>query len=84
SGIRNYSEIKNKTTKEMVKTGLKELSSQIKNLWYEKIGKLILHFTQVTLVLDNSNPPMTSADWQHPLQPLQFPLPSRLSNDSKI
>ena len=35
-------------------------------------------------MLDNSNPPMTSADWQHPLQPLQFPLPSRLSNDSKI
>ncbi len=84
SGIRNLSEIENKTTREMVKVGLKEISSEIKNLWYEKIGKLILHFTQVTLILDNSNPPMTSKVWKHPLSPLPFPLPSRLSNDSKI
>lgn len=84
SGIRSYSEIKDKTTKESVKIGLKTMSSQIKDLWYTKIGKLILHFTQVTLMLDDSNPPMTSEDWKSPLQKLQFPLPNRLSDDSKI
>ena len=36
-----------------------------------------------TLIL-TPNPPMTSKVWKHPLSPLPFPLPSRLSNDSKI
>ena len=84
SGIRSYAKIKDKTTKEVVKIGMNNISSQIKDLWYTKIGKLILHFTQVTLMLDNSKPPMTSEDWKSPLKTLHYPLPSRLPDNSKI
>ncbi len=83
-GIKNYSEIKNKNTKKLVIDGIKEIIKSIKDMWATKEGKFILHYTQIILILDNSQPPLVSNDWQHPLSSLPFPLPERLHSGQKV
>tara|TARA_B110000240_G_scaffold29642_1_gene31420 strand:+ start:6005 stop:10879 length:4875 start_codon:yes stop_codon:yes gene_type:complete len=83
-GIKNYGEISDKTTKETVRDGMKEITNEVKDIWLTNIGKLLLHYTQIALILDNSKPPSTSDDWHHPLQSLPFPLPERLKSEEKV
>ena len=83
SGIGSYAKIKDQTTRETVRDGMKEISSSIKKQWYTKLGKLILHYTQVVMVLDNSSPPEVKKEWIHPLKPLPYPLIDRLEDGLK-
>ena len=84
SGVLSYAKISNKTTKELVRDEMKDIIGNIKDIWGSKLGKLILHYTQITLIFDNSNPPSTPEDWQHPLSALPFPLPERLKSGEKV
>ena len=79
-GIRKYSEIPDKSTKEHVRDSMKELISNLKEAWSSNQGKILLHFSRIALLLDDSAPPATPADWAPPLTPLPLPLPERLQN----
>jgi hypothetical protein len=79
-GIGKYSKISDKSTKVRVRDSMKELISTLKDTWSSGQGKLILHFSRIALLLDDSLPPETPADWEPPLTPLPIPLPERLNN----
>ncbi|MCK5868529.1 MAG: UvrD-helicase domain-containing protein, partial [Candidatus Thalassarchaeum sp.] len=54
------------------------LISTLKATWSSDRGKLLLHFSRIALLLDDSTPPATPTDWEPPLTPLPIPLPERL------
>ena len=77
-GIGKFSGIADKNTKEHVRDSMRDLISTLKATWSSDRGKLLLHFSRIALLLDDSTPPATPTDWEPPLTPLPIPLPERL------
>jgi len=82
-GIRKFSEIQDKKTKERYSKELGEQISHLRELWRSKIGQLVLHFVRVAMLLDDPKPPRIPKDWQPPLKPLPIPLPERLEDNAE-
>lgn len=78
AGIGKFSGIRDKSTKEHVRDSMKRIISTLKEAWSTDRGKLLLHFSRIALLLDDSSPPATPADWEPPLTPLPDPVPERL------
>ena len=79
-GIEKYSKIKDKSTKERFSSSFKEQITNLKKMWSDNQGKLILHYVRIALLLDEPIPPDVPADWKPPLTPLPMPLPERLDD----
>ena len=78
AGIDKVSSIKDRTTKEHVKSGFKEISDELKDIWSSDPGLLVLHFTRLAMFLDGTRPPATPDIWRPTVTPLPDPLPERL------
>ena len=78
SGIRRYSTIPDTNARARVKDEIKGIATDLRETWSSDRGRLMLHFTQVAMLLSDTTPPATPADWVSPLSPLATPLPERL------
>jgi len=78
SGIRRYSTIPDTNARARVKDEIKGIATDLRETWSSDRGRLMLHFTQVAMLLSDTAPPATPADWVSPLSPLATPLPERL------
>ncbi len=80
SGIGRVSIIKNKITKEHVKSGFKDVSDDLKSAWSTDSGLLVLHFTKLAMFLDGIRPPASPDSWRPTVTPLSEPLPERINS----
>ncbi len=54
---------------------IKPISQNLRELWYSDTGEIILHFTRLAMLLDNSSPPCTPTNWVSPLVTLPDEIP---------
>ncbi len=78
AGIEKYSKIPDAGTKARVKAEISGIATDLRSAWSSDGGRLMLHFTRVALLLSDTTPPSSPADWTPPLSPLPVPLPERL------
>ena len=80
AGIAKVSSIKDRTSKEHVKTGIKAISDDLKATWSSDSGLLVLHFTKLAMFLDGTRPPASPGSWRPTVTPLPDPLPERIDS----
>ena len=80
AGIDKVSSIKDRTTKEHVKSGFKAVSDDLKSAWSTNHGLLILHFTKLAMFLDSIRPPASPDSWRPTVTTLPEPLPERIDS----
>jgi hypothetical protein len=78
AGIEKYSKIPDARSKARVKDEIRGIVTDLKAAWSSDRGRLMLHFTRIAMLLSDTNPPASPADWTPPLSPLQIPLPERI------
>ena len=78
SGIGKISSIKDRTSKEHVKSEFKAVSDNLKAAWSSDTGQLVLHFTKLAMFLDATRPPASPDSWRPTVTPLPNPLPERI------
>ncbi len=78
AGIGKVSSIKDRTSKEHVKSGFKTVSDDLKDAWSSDSGLLVLHFTRLAMFLDGTRPPASPDTWTPTVTPMPEPLPERL------
>lgn len=82
-GIRSHAEISDKSKKERYTEEMKNHKSELDRIWVDDLGRSTLHFVRTAILLDESKPPHTPADWKSPSHPLGKDIPERPEDPKK-
>ena len=82
-GVKSWSAIKDKHTKESTKEALNLEIDRIRNAWTDSTGSLTLHFAQIAMLLDSASPPCSPPSRGKSLSPLPDTIPDRLPQGEK-
>ena len=83
SGLMSHAKISDKSTKDRFTKAMKSYKSELDLMWSDDLGSMVLHFVRTAILLDESNPPGTSDDWNPPTCPLPLEIPERPEDPKK-
>ena len=77
AGIRSFADIKDANLKALYKTSLKEKTAELSGIWSDELGRMVLHFVRIAILLGESQPPQVPDDWTKPIITLEMDIPER-------